>query len=150
MSTKNLRTGEVATRAGVSIATLRYYERRGLIPAPSRTPSGYRAFDPETIRTVRLIKSAQALGFTLKEIHSLLSIVLAPDGTCSDLGQLARDKLADIDEQIESLQQKRASLADMIEECPNSAEATARDCPLLRRLERENSEPHRGTTAAED
>ena len=135
MSTRNLRTGEVATQAGVSIATLRYYERRGLIPAPSRTASGYRAFDAETIRLVRLIKRAQGLGFTLKEVHRLLAVVMAADGTCSELNELAHSKLADLDAQLESLREKRSALADMLTDCVNDPGATTGDCRFLHKLE---------------
>jgi len=63
-----VRVGEVAERAGVNVETLRYYERRGLLPAPERTPSGHRRYDEETVRFVREIKDAQAVGFTLTEI----------------------------------------------------------------------------------
>jgi MerR family mercuric resistance operon transcriptional regulator len=134
MSRKNLRTGEVATQAGVSIATLRYYERRGLIPPPSRTSSGYRAFEPETVRTVRLIKRAQALGFTLKEIHHLLSICLS-HGTCADLHEAARAKVDDLDHQIRSLSGKREALGELLTDCPRDTAAPATDCPILEQLE---------------
>lgn len=69
-----LRVGEVAARAGVHRETLRYYERRGLIPPPPRRISGYRAYPAETVERVRLIKWAQGLGFTLREIVDLSRI----------------------------------------------------------------------------
>jgi len=69
-----LRVGEVAVRAGVPRETLRYYERRGLIPPPPRRISGYRAYPAETVERVRLIKWAQGLGFTLREIVELSRI----------------------------------------------------------------------------
>jgi DNA-binding transcriptional MerR regulator len=69
-----LRAGEVAVRAGVHRETLRYYERRGLIPPPPRRISGYRAYPAETVERVRLIKWAQGLGFTLREIVELSRI----------------------------------------------------------------------------
>jgi len=59
-----MRVGEVAERAGVNIETLRYYERRGLLPEPDRSPSGHRRYDEETVRFLRAIKEAQAVGFT--------------------------------------------------------------------------------------
>lgn len=118
----------------MSIATLRYYERRGLIPPPSRTSSGYRAFEPETVRTVRLIKRAQALGFTLKEIHNLLSICLS-HGSCADLHEVAQAKVDDLDHQIRSLSDKREALGELLTDCPRDTAAPATDCPILEQLE---------------
>lgn len=69
-----LRVGEVAARAGVHRESLRYYERRGLIPPPPRRISGYRAYPAETVERVRPIKWAQGLGFTLREIVELSRI----------------------------------------------------------------------------
>ena len=135
MSKHNLRTGEVAALAGVSIATLRYYERRGLIPPPSRTASGYRAFEPDTVRTVRLIKAAQALGFTLKEIHSLLAVALAPDGASGDLYAIARAKADELDRQLRNLEQKRTALSSLLADCTDDGEQPAGDCHFVRGLE---------------
>jgi len=66
-----VRVGEVATRAGVNVETLRYYERRGLLADPEREPSGHRRYDEDTVRFLRAIKDAQAVGFTLAEIAEL-------------------------------------------------------------------------------
>lgn len=74
MEPGSLRAGEVAVGAGVHRETLRYYERRGLIPAPPRRASGYRAYPPETVERVRLIKWAQGLGFTLREIRRRIAL----------------------------------------------------------------------------
>lgn len=135
MSKHNLRTGEVANLAGVSIATLRYYERRGLIPPPSRTASGYRAFGTETVRTVRMIKAAQALGFTLKEIHSLLSVVLAPDGAPADLYAIARAKADELNRQARSIEQKRSALSSLLADCNGDDAAIAAESHFVRGLE---------------
>src|SRR2546423_15323706 len=67
-----MRVGEVAARAGLNVETLRYYERRGLLPAPNRDPSGHRRYDEETVGLLRAIKEAQAVGFTLSEIGEYL------------------------------------------------------------------------------
>ena len=67
-----MRVGEVAERAGVNVETLRYYERRGLLPEPERLPSGHRRYDEETVRFLRAIKEAQSVGFTLAEIGDYL------------------------------------------------------------------------------
>jgi MerR family transcriptional regulator, copper efflux regulator len=74
MESSSLRIGDVATRAGVHRETLRYYERRGLIAPPPRRASGYRAYPVETVERVRLIKWAQGLGFSLREIAALARI----------------------------------------------------------------------------
>ncbi|MGH9917737.1 MAG: MerR family transcriptional regulator, partial [Nitrososphaerales archaeon] len=60
-----MRSSEVASRAGVNVQTLRYYERRGILPEPRRSDAGYRSYDAHAVRTVRFVKSAQQLGFSL-------------------------------------------------------------------------------------
>ncbi len=72
MSEPGLRTGQLAEAAGVNQQTLRYYERRGLLAEPDRSPGGHRLYPPETITVLRVIKAAQRLGFTLEEISDLL------------------------------------------------------------------------------
>src|SRR5437660_4802600 len=69
-----MRVGEVAERAGVNVETLRYYERRGLLPEPARSPNGHRRYDEETVRFIRAVKEAQGLGFTLAEIEEYLRV----------------------------------------------------------------------------
>ena len=69
-----LRTGDVAARAGVNPQTLRYYERRGLLPAPDRSPGGHRLYPEEAVTVLRVVKSAQRLGFTLAEVADLLAV----------------------------------------------------------------------------
>ena len=95
-----MRVGEVAERAGVNVETLRYYERRGLLPAPERTPSGHRRYDEETVRFLRAIKEAQAVGFTLAEIAEYLArraaFAVAVGGAAHPDGrQDRRDRFAD-------------------------------------------------------
>jgi DNA-binding transcriptional MerR regulator len=72
MTDSRLRTGQIAEAAGVNQQTLRYYERRGLLSEPDRSPGGHRLYPPETITVLRVIKAAQRLGFTLEEISDLL------------------------------------------------------------------------------
>ena len=73
MNSSALRIGEVALRSGVSIDTVRYYERRRLLPAARRTQGGFRLFTPETVERVQFIKQAQELGFSLDEIGEILT-----------------------------------------------------------------------------
>jgi DNA-binding transcriptional MerR regulator len=64
-----VRIGELAEQAGVNVETLRYYERRGLLPEPVRSPGGHREYGEDAVRFVRAVKEAQTLGFTLAEIE---------------------------------------------------------------------------------
>ena len=96
---KTLTIGQLAKETGTNIETIRYYERRGLIPEPPRRESGYREFPPEYIERILFIKRAQALGFTLKEISELLALA---DGNpaCKDIRKFAEDKVKDIKSRI--------------------------------------------------
>ena len=99
-----LRVGEVAARAGVHRETLRYYERRGLIPPPPRRISGYRAYPAETVERVRLIKWAQSLGFTLREIVELSRIPRDHlRGRTQQVRSRAVAKIDEIDQKISRL-----------------------------------------------
>jgi DNA-binding transcriptional MerR regulator len=109
VSERTLRTGEVATRAGVNVQTLRYYERLGLLPPPDRGPGGHRAYPPDTVALLRTIKSAQRLGFTLEEISGLLNTGRRPNPR-TDLRQRAATKLAEIDARIADLKTVRTAL----------------------------------------
>lgn len=90
--------------------TLRYYERRGLLPEPQRRASGYRAYPAEAARRLRFIKRAQELGFTLREIQQLLRLHDAPDAGCAEVRATAREKLADIERKLMSLRAMRRVL----------------------------------------
>lgn len=99
-----LRIGEVASRAGVHRETLRYYERRGLIPNPPRRLSGYRLYPAETVERVRLIKWAQGLGFTLREIGELARIPRDHvRGRAEHVRSRAGAKMREIDDKIQRL-----------------------------------------------
>ena len=108
-----MRVGEVAARAGVHRETLRYYERRGLLSPPPRRASGYRAYPAETVEQVRLIRWAQRLGFTLREIGELGGIPRDHvRGRTRQVRARATDKIHEIDEKIASLRaMKRRLLA---------------------------------------
>lgn len=131
MSKKSLRTGEVAARAGVSVATLRYYERRGLIPEPARTAGGFREYPPETVDVLRLIQRAKELGFTLREIRKLEELRRDPNATCGDFHELATRKQRDLEEQLRFLQRSRDILEDLVKSCPCAGRHPARECRVL-------------------
>jgi len=130
-----MRTAEVAARAGVNPQTLRYYERRGLLPTPPRAPSGYRAYDDTAVRVVRFVKRAQQLGFTLDEIESLLELAAGGPDACEAAQAVAQERRRDLDDKIESLVAMRDSLVRMLETCARPR--AERECPLLMAIEDE-------------
>jgi MerR family mercuric resistance operon transcriptional regulator len=132
---EQLTTSEVARRGGVNLETIRYYERRGLLPRPPRTASGYRVFAPEAVRRLRFVRRAQALGFSLKEIKELLSLRAAPRTRCPDVRKRAEAKLAEVDAKIRSLAAMRKALEQLIAAC--TGQGPARDCPILESLDLE-------------
>ena len=110
-----LRIGEMAAHAGVSLDTLRYYERRRLLPRAARTEGGFRLFPPETIERVRFIKQAQELGFSLDEIRELLTA--GGEAECRRVRDLLRVKLTELDERLKAMRQFRRTLTNHLEAC---------------------------------
>lgn len=124
-----MRTMQVAQQAGVNAQTLRYYERRGLLPNPPRTLGGYRSYGPEAVRRVLFVKRAQELGFSLAEIDVLLHLADGGPESCDAARRLAEQKVAGLEAKIASLQAMRASLGRLITTCARPPEE--RVCPLL-------------------
>jgi redox-sensitive transcriptional activator SoxR len=106
--------GEVAERAGVNVETLRYYERRGLLPTPDRTPSGHRRYDEETVRFLGAIKEAQAVGFTLAEIAEYLRAARRSSAPSEALRVRMAAKIDQIDARIAALRRMRDELARVV------------------------------------
>ncbi|MDP3890384.1 MerR family transcriptional regulator, partial [Nocardioides sp.] len=98
--TAGLRAGQVAQAAGVNVETLRYYERRGLLPEPERTLGGHRLYPEQAITTIRVIKAAQRLGFTLEEVAELLDAGRHHHGTRAGLRARTETKLAEVEQRI--------------------------------------------------
>jgi len=109
-----MKVGEVAERAGVNVETLRYYERRGLLPAPDREPSGHRTYDDDTVRLVRAIKEAQAVGFTLAEIGEYLRASRRSSSPSEALRVRMASKIDEIDERMAGLRRMREELARVV------------------------------------
>src|SRR4051812_29224415 len=104
-----MRIGKLAEHAGVNIETLRYYERRGLLPEPVRTPGGHREYGQEAVRFVRAVKEAQTLGFTLAEIEEYLALTnRAPSTAATTSRERLEQKLADLDERLVALRTMRS------------------------------------------
>ncbi len=125
--------GEAAEAAGVNIETLRYYERRGLLPPPPRSRSNYRIYPDDSVRIVRFVKRAQELGFTLKEVKELLSFRQSSDANCADVRQQAQAKARDIATKIQALQAMHGAISELVDQC--SGRGSVEACPILESLE---------------
>ena len=112
-----MRIGKASREAGVNIQTLRYYERRGLLPKTSRLASGYREYDPATVALVRFIRNAQELGFTLNEIGELIALRDDRSRSNEDVRELATRKIEEMDRRIRQLTQMKTELAELVERC---------------------------------
>ena len=127
--TSRLTIGRLAKQAGVNLETVRYYERRGLMPEPPRTASGYRIYSKDDVARIRFIKHAQELGFTLKEISELLSLRVSHDVSCAEVKNKAREKIEEIDKKIESLQEMKKVLIMLENRCTGTGPTS--QCPIL-------------------
>jgi len=132
-----MRIGEVAAAAGVNLETLRYYERRGLIQEPPRTPAGHRAYPVGTVRLIRFIKRAQELGFTLEEVDQLLTLRERRGRKRSEVQILAAAKLGDIEGKIRRLEAMRRALKTLLDTC--ACAGSPPECPILEALDDDES-----------
>ena len=130
-----MRSAQVAAEAGVNLQTLRYYERRGLLPEPPRLESGYRAYHPDAVRTVRFVKTAQRLGFALEEIELLLDLAAGGPANCEAAQALAAEKAAELERRIQNLAAMRDSLLQLVATCERPK--ARRHCPLLDAIDHE-------------
>lgn len=129
----SLKIGEVAKQAGVGVETVRFYERKGLLHEPQRRTSGYRQYDKGAIAVLRFIRRAKELGFTLKEIKTLLNLRLDESATRADVRDEARAKVSDIEARIADLQRMKDSLLKLIRKC--SGHGATKGCPILDALQ---------------
>jgi MerR family copper efflux transcriptional regulator len=127
--------GTLAKRAGVSIDTVRYYERSGLLAPETRLASGYRRYSDVQVARLRFIRRAQELGFSLKDIGELLGLSKQRD--VAKVKRAAEKKLADVDARLEALTRMRDGLATLVATCPGHGRAA--DCPILRALGEEEA-----------
>ena len=124
-----MRPSQVASGAGVNLQTLRYYERRGLIPLPRRLLSGYRSYDPAVVGRVRFVKAAQQLGFSLDGVTTLLDLAGGGPDNCDAARLLAVEKIDQLDAKIATLSAMRESLRQLVATCERPPDR--RECPLL-------------------
>jgi Hg(II)-responsive transcriptional regulator len=124
---------EAAEQAGVNVQTLRYYERRGLLPRPPRRSSGYREFPDDAVRVVRFIKRAQELGFTLDEIEELLRLRRNTGRNRARIRTVAERRIVQIEQKITELERMKRALKTLVHACH---EGTTLECPIIEALDR--------------
>jgi DNA-binding transcriptional MerR regulator len=123
-----MRAGEVAEAAGVNRETLRYYERRGLLNSPDRSPGGHRLYDDQAVTTLRVIKAAQRLGFTLGEVADLIEAGRR-HGRNTGLQVRAAEKLVEVEERIADLVLIRENVRAALDAgCDDLHQCASSDC----------------------
>ncbi|MFP3948702.1 MAG: MerR family transcriptional regulator [Longimicrobiales bacterium] len=134
MSTaERLSTGQLAEAADVGVQTVRYYERRGLLPPPPRTEGGHRQYGPDDLRRLEFIRRAQELGFQLDEIQELLGLRVVEGEPCEAVAEKADQVIARIDERLADLRSMRSALVKLRRACEMSE--PTEPCPILGSLE---------------
>lgn len=133
VSPMKMTIGDFAAQAGVNVQTVRYYERRGILPEPERTASGYRQYDEEALARVRFIRGAQELGFSLDEIEELLALRVEDPSSCSAVEATTRAKLQDVRRKIGELGRMEKVLEKLASSC--AARQPTTHCPILESLE---------------
>ena len=124
---------EAAEQAGVNVQTLRYYERRGLLPKPPRRSSGYREFPDQAVRIVRFIKRAQELGFSLDEVEELLRLRRHSGRNRPRIRAVAEEKIRQIEQKIGELARMKGALMTLVHSCHEGATL---ECPIIEALDR--------------
>lgn len=130
--------GEVADKADVNPETLRYYERKELIPKPRRSDGGIRLYDESYVERLRFIRRAKELGFTLAEIKGLLELRVDEGATCRDVKARAETKIEEVEARIRDLRRIRDALSRLSDSCDRKDEPTS-ECPILDALDADRS-----------
>lgn len=125
---KQLAIGELSAKTGVHIETIRFYEKRQILPEPRRSHSGRRIYDEQDVRRLSFIYRCRGLGFSLKEIMSLLSLVDAGDYTCKQIHDLTLEHARSVRQKIEDLQKMESVLQTMVDHC---GRGDVPECPII-------------------
>lgn len=123
-----MKISEASQASGCHLETIRYYERIGLVPAPTRTGGGYRSYSEQDVERLRFITRGRDLGFSLDEIRSLMRLDQDGDLACEDVTRLAKQHLIDVQERIRDLQRVARELERTIRSCGGGVRA---ECAIL-------------------
>jgi DNA-binding transcriptional MerR regulator len=128
MTTENLPIGEAARQSGVKVPTIRYYEEIGLLPVPPRSEGNRRQYGGDDLRRLTFIRHARELGFEIEAIRTLLTLQDQPGQSCTAADEIARARLADVEQRITSLTALKAELKRMVASC---AHGTVEQCRVI-------------------
>lgn len=132
---KGLTVSQLAKACNVNVETVKYYERRELLPTPDRTEAGYRMFSEAAVDDVIFIKKAQSLGFTLNEIKLLLALARQEASySLTDMYEFATAKVKEIEENITQLEHFKSLLKQVTALSPHSLPLPKRECPVLKEI----------------
>lgn len=131
-TSQEMKIGELSSLSGLSIDTIRFYEKQGLIPPTRRTESNYRMYDTSTAQRLIFIRKARDLGFTLQEIGQLLALSEDHSAGAGDVKKRAQEKLRDLDRRIAEMEEMRRSLERLVSAC--SGKGDRAHCPILAAL----------------
>ncbi len=131
MTQSGIQIGDLAKRAGVTVDTVRFYERRKLVPSAPRSGGGFRLFGPEVVERIRFIKQAQELGFSLEEIKGLLATGGADE--CRRVRDLLKTKIDELDTRMKAMKEFRRTLTLHLSACERELGAHGQDacCPVV-------------------
>jgi MerR family transcriptional regulator, copper efflux regulator len=137
-SSRTYRIGEIAQQTGVSVETLRFYEKRRLLNAPPRTQGGFRLYSGDAVQQVKFIKQAQSLGLTLDDVQHLLvgRQRRPPVASCRKVRDLLTRRIEDIEARIKELRAFRRTLHQHLVACEDAlAAAGDPECPTIEALD---------------
>lgn len=125
---ESLTIGQVATRSRVPAKTIRYYEQIGLLPEPARGGNGYRRYTDRSVETLRFVKRARDLGFSVEEVQDLLTLWQDAHRTSAEVKALAEAHIRQVEEKIVALEGLRGTLRTLVAQCHGDHRP---DCPIL-------------------
>lgn len=134
-----MRISELAKAAGITVETLRYYERCGLLPAPQRRPNGYRDYSREHLERLVFIRHCRALDIPLADIQRLQAFLAHPEADCHDIDQLIESRLAEVRQRLDSLKALEQQLIHLRRCCQDHQQV--QDCGIVQKLLDQERDP---------
>ena len=142
-----MRIGLLANQAGVNVQTVRFYERRGLLPAPARRESGYRVYGPNDVHRLRFIRHAKTLGFSLSEIATILRMRERGKCPCGQVMRIGEKHVRDLKQQMDHMRRFHDELSRAVKSWKTLGEqriSADAICVLIERTMNQTAEKEKG------